>query len=392
MSRFIAAIVISAMVMLTAATAQEAGNGEAAAERSDIELLIDVIEDDAARAELIERLRAAGAESETSPPDAMGDTLVEDEAPPQDLSFGRRIALITQSIAEDVAEKTTATWPQLTRSGSVLDGLSGRELGVLWEALVDLALVIAITVGVFLVLRRIGMSIYRRMGASARDGGLARAIPLYLASGLIDALIVVLAWAAGYAITILALGQVGQISIHQTLYLNAFLLVEMAKVVVRLILSPSTGSLRPIPIGDHAARYLNSRLNVVVSLVGYGQLLVVPIINSNVSRTAGNATSTLIAFVVLIILVWLVLRNRKDVTDWMLGPETQDLPPEAEAEAAAPQRRSALAFLARHWHWPALIYLLVPRRAAQPRRRGLPDLRRLGRDTGGCWASRWPGC
>ena len=37
---------------------------------------------------------------------------------------------------------------------------------------------------------------------------------------------------------ILALGEFGQIGIRQTLYLNAFLLVEMAKVAVRLVLSP----------------------------------------------------------------------------------------------------------------------------------------------------------
>ncbi len=356
MLRIFAAFVLSTIVLLTAAAAQEGGDVATAPERSDIDLLIDVIEDDAARAELIDRLRAAGADETDGAAETVADTLGVEEMAPTDLSLGRRIALITQQIAEGTAEKATGAWQQLTHANSVLDGLSGREFDVLLDALSDLGLVIVITIGVYLVLRRLGKSIYRRMGASARDGGAARAVTLYIASGLIDALIVVLAWAAGYAIAVLALGDFGQIGIRQTLYLNAFLLVEMSKVVVRLILSPTAGSLRPIPLGTPAARYLNARFNLIVGIVGYGQLLVVPIINSNVSNAAGNAMSTLIAFLVLIILVWLVLRNRSAVTDWMLGagPQVGD-----SGATAHPRRRGALAYLARHWHWPALVYLFA---------------------------------
>ena len=359
MARLIAAILTTTFLMFSTAAAQENGTGESSPARSDIDLLIDVIEDDAARAELIDRLRATGERSEETPADAVAEALGEETNPPPDLSFGRRIATVTQAIAEGIAERAADTWRQLSRSGSVLDGFSGREVGVLAGALSELAFVIVITVVVFVALRPLGKSIYRRMGASARDGGLARSVSLFLASGLIDALNVIVAWAAGYAIALLALGEFGQIGIRQTLYLNAFLLVEMAKVAVRLILSPTSGSLRPIPLSNAAARYLNTRLNLVVSLVGYGQLLVVPIINANISFAAGTAMSTLIAFVVLAMLVWLVLRNRNAVADWMLGADTPVPTDENLAEAQPPRRRGALGHLARHWHWPALVYLFA---------------------------------
>jgi small-conductance mechanosensitive channel len=215
--------------------------------------------------------------------------------------------------------------------------------------LAELALVIAGTVAAFLVLRGFGKTLYARMSRSARDGGLARTILLFLASAVTDAMIVLIAWAAGYALAILALGEFGQIGIRQTLYLNAFLLVEMAKVAVRLVLSPSATALRPLPIPDRAAAYLSTRINLIVGIVGYGQLLVVPILNSNVSFAAGRAASALIAMAVLILAIGLVLRNRRAVSDWLLGAQSED---------AAPPK-GALAYLARHWHWPALAYLLA---------------------------------
>lgn len=386
----IAAIGQDASPETSSATATASAEGTTA-DKSSVDLLLDVIEDDAARQDLIDKLRAAGAEAAATP-DQIVDALSDGTPPPESLSFGRRIAIITQDAAEGIADSATAAWSQLGRSGSVLDGLSGNELGVLVDALKELALVIAATVIVFLVLRRVGKTIYARMGASAADGGIARTGALYIGSALIDALTVIIAWAAGYAIAILLLGDFGQIGIRQTLYLNAFLLVEMAKVVVRLVLSPASTNLRPLPVGDRAATYLTNRLNFLIGLGGYGQLLVVPIINANASFAAGRAISTLIAFAILAIAVFLVIRNRKGVANWMLGergterpvvepdgtiaatiadPETAvaaegltptddaaGMEPALQAEPT-PDRRGALHFLATHWHWPALAYLLI---------------------------------
>ncbi|EAQ03218.1 Small-conductance mechanosensitive ion channel [Pseudooceanicola batsensis HTCC2597] len=374
------------------AIAQDAAE-EVPPEPTSLKLLLDVIEDEAAREQLIEQLRAAGAETEATPGEVV-ETLADGAPPPEDLSFGRRIAMVTQEAAEGIADSATAAWSQVTRAPAVFEGLRGDEVPVLLDALWELAFVIAATVVVFVMLRRIGKSIYARMGRSARDGGFARTVALYIASGLIDALNVILAWAAGYVIALLALGEFGQIGIRQTLYLNAFLLVEMAKLAVRLVLSPSATHLRPMPIGDRAASYLSARLSLLVGIGGYGQLLVVPIINANVSFAAGRAISTLIAFAVLAIAVWLILRNRRPVTEWMLGErggrpavptderpavaETRDEPmtavaaeamtPDTDAggmgsalaDAESPSRhRGTLHFLATHWHWPALAYLFV---------------------------------
>lgn len=402
MKKLLLAVFLLTLSPFGGLTAQEAEPERPVA----LDALLDVLRDDAARAALIEELQAAVEGTEAATPDALVDALADETPPPESLSFGRRVALITQTAAEEIADGATRVWSQLLRAPRVFSGLSGEETSVLLEALQDLGLIIVGTVLVYLVLRWLGTAVYARMGAKARDGGVVRTVMLYLASVLMDVLTVVVAWAAGYALAILAIGDFGTIGIRQTLYLNAFLLVEMAKVAVRMVLSPSATHLRVLPVGDRAARYLSMRLNLIVGVVGYGQLLVVPIINANASWAAGRAVSALIAVAVLLFAVWLVLRNRAAVAEWLLGekrrdlsgppaaerlPETApvvreerpgglpedttDLDPEArndvlEEEAAAaeeqpvaepPRRRRArpLAYLARNWHWPALAYLFV---------------------------------
>ena len=383
-----------------AQNAAPAEGTEAGTPASNLDLLLNVIEDDASRAALIDELRKAQESAETPVDDKIVETLAPGAStPPEDLSFSRRIALITQEVAEGVAGRAETLWTQLTRAPRIFEGLSGGEAGVLLEALQQLAIIIVATIAVFIVLRRLGKSLYARMGAKARDSGALRTVMLFCASAVIDALIVVVAWAAGYLIAILFLGTMGSIGIRQTLYLNAFLLVEMAKVAVRLALSPSARNLRPLPVSDAGAKYLASRLNFMVGLVGYGQLLIVPIINTNVSFAGGRAISALISLIVVAFAMWLVVRNRRAVAGWLerggqpaeehaeerrfaeqaareeaelatdtVGETPDQITGAAEeypmgSEADTPEKRSrrsgALHFLARQWHWFALAYLVV---------------------------------
>lgn len=375
---FLVALVCSA-ILPNQILAQEATASEPAP--SNLDLLLDVIENDDSRAALIDELRAAQSEADAPVDDQIVETLAADGAtPPEALSFSRRIALITQEAAQDIASGLETAWTQIIRAPMVFEGLSGGEAGVLLEAAQQLALIIIVTVAVFLVLRRVGKSLYARMDAKAEESGALRTTLLFIASALIDALIVVIAWAAGYLIATLFLGNFGEIGIRQTLYLNAFLLVELAKVGVRLILSPASSSLRPLPISDGSAKYLGSRLNFMVGLAGYGQLLIVPILNTNISFAAGRAVSALIALIVVGLAIWMVLRKRRPVADWLERGgrskadmareshlEDQGEPVQTPASEEFPmgtpetpkKKRGGLQVLARNWHVPALLYLLV---------------------------------
>lgn len=323
-----------------------------------LETLLDVLKDETARNALISEL-------ESSLQAASGDVAVATDPEPA-VSLGRRIAHITQEAGEGTIAAISSIWSALTTQGTVFDGLNGDEFTILLAALPGLLVVIAITVTTFVVLRRLARSLYRRMGLRAQSAGPLKSIVLFFESNLTDALIVVAAWALGYFITITMIGQFGQIGIRQSMYLNAFLIVEMARVVIRSILSPVAGELRLVPVGDTAARALTRYLSVVISVLGYGQLLIVPIVNQSASPAAGNSVSALLSVFVLVYLVYVVLRRRKDVAQFLAEQTNTPHLPDIEAEELGiapdmPQKPGVLMrflnAIANVWHWFALAYL-----------------------------------
>ncbi|SPJ23034.1 mechanosensitive ion channel domain-containing protein [Palleronia abyssalis] len=340
-----ALIVLCLGLSTVSSLAQDAASITDPPERSDVDLLIDVLSDDAARQDLLDRLQAVDGDT---PPEQAVEALAGDGSVPSEvLTFGRRIAVITQDTAESIADRASFLWSRLAEAPDVLEGLSGVSMSIILDTVDELILLIVGTFAVFLVLRQLAMRTYRRLGAASSNANYARRVGLWLFSAFIDFLIVVFAWAAGYLIATTVLGIFGQIGIRQTLYLNAFLLVETVKVGVRMILSPSSTDLRPLPMADTTARQINGWVNFIVGVVGYGQLLVLPIVNAQVSYVAGSAVTALIALIVLGISVVLVLRNRRRLANWMTG------------EGGIASHRGSIGWIARHWHWPVLAYLFA---------------------------------
>ena len=339
-------------------------------------MLVEALRNDAAREALIAELEkvsdAANTVSSDAAPDeatpsdttsnvatsndsisngtASGDAAtIEPAAAPQTaVSLGRKLARISKKTAESLMGKVTTVSEQLAQLPATLASLDdGRNAAVLVEMLKNLALVILLTYVTFALLRKIAKPLFKAMGARAAGKGIVETLFLVIASTLIDVLVVIVAWAAGYTVTLAALGDYGEINIRQTLYLNAFLMVELVKVSMRLVLSPSTGHLRFIAIGDHAAKYLSRKLAILVAIIAYGQLLIVPIVNEQVSLVAGAAMSVLLSLIALLVALVLVLRNRQPVADWISNNK------------AVSERRGLMGFLALHWHWPVIVYLAV---------------------------------
>jgi moderate conductance mechanosensitive channel len=331
--------------------------------------LIEILRDDAAREALIAELERLSEPASVEAP-------VAEPA----VSFSRRIATITQETAQDIAEGAADAWRGLTGLPERFGDIGARELEVLVEALRDLALVIAATVVSYFLLRSGAKIAYRRIGARTRNSGRIVRWFAIVISGLIDAGVVVLAWGLGYAIAVTVIGAYGEVGLRQTLYLNAFLAVEMLKVAVRLVLSPSASELRPVAVSDEGAHRFYRILNVAVSIAGYGLLLLVPIINASASDMAGQSLSGLIVLATGGFLAWAVLSHRAAVSDWLLAQGRTPLPPTDAGEVDAaeipssrvvvegepgdgvhlarePKRRGVYAILVRNWHWIALSWL-----------------------------------
>ncbi len=345
------------------ASEDPASEQPAAADPTPLATLLEVLKDDTAREALIADLE------KTVTPEASADGLaaleqVAQAASDDGISIGRQIALITQEIGQDAASTLSSFWAALKGGGGVFSGLSGAEISVLLDAVPGLLAVIAITVVLFVVLRRFARQVYKRMGRKSQNTGVLGSIGLFLGSNLLDALIVIIAWAAGYLITIFAVGDFGQIGIRQSMYLNAFLLVEMTKVIIRSFLSPVASGLRIVPVSDLAARALTRYLSIVVSVLGYGQLLIVPIVNQSVNTAAGSGVSALLSVMVLLYFVYIVVRRRKDVTRWLQNEADTTLPIEAEETTVDMPTRRQHGFIMRTvmglagiWHWAALTYI-----------------------------------
>lgn len=311
---------------------QSASDGEV------MQQFIDVLRDDRKRQVLIESLEAA-TKGETT--QETGPSAIE-EVP---LTLGRKIADYTQKAAETALARTHSFWLHLKAAPGALSALEGDQIGVILDALRDLALVIVTTYAIFIVLRTLAKRLYQYIGRVASKSDALRTLALAAGSTVIDVGVVILAWASGYLITLLFFGEFGSIGIRQTLYLNAFLIVELIKVALRFILSPTTGDLRLIPFSDAAAKTMTRGFTAIISILGYGQLLVVPIFNQNVSFAAGRAVSVLLALAAIGIAATMTIRYRRPVTAWLV-------------EKSENMVRSAFVrALARHWHLAALAYL-----------------------------------
>ena len=319
-------------------TAPDAAEEAASPSPDAAQTLVEILRDDSAREELIAQLERAAMEAEDIAPEP---------APPQ-LSLARQIAEYTSAVAETTVHFGSTILGSLGDVAGVFTGERAVDWAELQAAMVSLALVIAVTLLFFLVLRALAQRIFRKMSERAQGGAWWAALAWLVGSSVIDALLIVLSWAGGYAFA-LATGTAGTMDFRQSLFLNAFLLIEMTKVVLRMIFAPRFGRLRFAPMSDETATYWYFWSSRLVSLLGYGILLIVPIVNAAVSFAVGRSLTVLIVVTALLIAVLIVLQNRRDIRAALRARHERD--------PSDPMGR-VLAALGAIWHWFAVAYLI----------------------------------
>ncbi|ODT73522.1 MAG: hypothetical protein ABS76_38905 [Pelagibacterium sp. SCN 64-44] len=302
--------------------------------------LIRILEDDQARAALIERLR-----------DAAPDEAAAAEATAPDLSIARQLAEYTRSVAQGASATVRSFGNAMGSFQELFDGGLIADAEVVRNLAINLSIVIAGLVGSFFLLGLLTNVLCRRIAADAAGkGGMRRLGALFLV-GLIDAASICIAWAFGYVLALnTGVNPTGQMGINQSLLLNAFLVVEISKLAIRLVLVPRFGSLRLLPVTDENAAYWSFWAARLISLVGYTFMFVAPMLNGVVSQAAGNAVQILVMATAVTIAVIIVLQNKDDVRLWLAGIS---------------ERRNndgfgrMLAALGQHWHVLAIAYLLT---------------------------------
>jgi small conductance mechanosensitive channel len=359
--RFLAPLLLVTLALAAGgrSLAQEAPAPQSSAPAADVGTLIRILEDDRARAALVERLRNAAprdaqpsgaidSQNRPAPTEAAAEQAAKSAEGAAEPTIARQIAEYTRAVAERIAGLAAASATLLGDLSSIFtSGFSGPAVN--WGQLIAVLATIGVTFGGFFALRALGIPFYRWIGRRASGAGFASRSGLLVTSVLVDALMVVAAWAAGYAFA-LQFGVFGVMNIQQTLYLNAFLFIELAKVALRAATSPYHAPLRALPIEDEAAAYWYFWTSRLVSLLGYTFLFVAPIVVAAVSPAAAQAIRVVVAFTALMMAIVIVLQNRDRVRERLAG----------RTEASDNDLVSTFyAFVARFWHWAALAWLVA---------------------------------
>jgi moderate conductance mechanosensitive channel len=309
-----------------------------------LQLLINVLRDDTAREALITELEQGLA--------ATGEAPAAEEAQPESLltplelrSVGGQIADFTQWIAESGARSLIGVWNQIVAAPAIFSALSMDDVDVVVSIVVDLLSLILITYGGFFAMRALTERFRDKLRLTVRnEGWFARIVAVTLAF-VVDIVSAIVPWALGYVVALSILGIPGDISFAHSLYLNAFVLIEVSMALLRVVLAPQKPEARLVHLKDAYARAVMRWSRIFISLFVFGQFLVLPLFNRTVSLGAGRAISILGLLLVLGLAVVAVMRAHgavsKMLVRWIPGTRSKRL----------------LRTLIRYWHVPVLFYL-----------------------------------
>lgn len=329
--------------------------------------LADALEDDGRRERLIEQLRGLERAAEPAPLGMEGEVPAAQIAASspsgqtaEQVSFARRMAAATGNIAGDLGQQFAAITGVVTGwfesdsgAGVARASETALDMKTVGAALLNLAMLVVATFVVFWALRALAGSAFIRLSRWASRGSEKLAILRTAAAvgmaAVADIVVVALAYLAGSFIASLLTEQLAADATRLALFLNAFLVVELVKAGLRMLFSSRYEGLRLLPVAAEQARYCNRFLAREAGLIGYGMLVLVPVLNFNVSPSVGNGMGTLIMLLALVYAALVILRKRTVLRTALAQ----------RAEHHHGPARLALLGLSRVWHGLALAYALL---------------------------------
>lgn len=371
-------LLLSTMSVAAMAGPQAEGASSQSSEQPSYAALADLLENEQTRNEMISQLRSI-SQGETPSSNAAQNADTPAGIPVQEQSLGGRIAEMTQGFAQGVAEDVTNAIAAFRTAGD------GEGAGLPWSLwggiLLAFGIAVVSTVAAFYVLRMLVARIYQRINAWVSSqpapasappvevgededaqqimdereqkqaaGALLRRWGAVLGALLIDVVVIVLAGAVGYVVSLFFAGQTGEIGRAESLFINAFVIVEIVKALIRMVFSTRYDALRLFAMSSETASYWNRWLARVVGITGYGLMVAVPMINAMLSPAVGQIVSLLIMIGVYIYAVRVVMKNRKTLRD--------NLNHRAE-ESNFAFFGTLMRILGRTWHLFALAYFTV---------------------------------
>ncbi|MGJ7461362.1 mechanosensitive channel protein [Halomonas sp. MA07-2] len=306
--------------------------------------LANLLENEETRQQLIEQLRGMAEASATEPP--------PEEAAP--VSLPRQLAELTSRIANDIGSQFGSAVEAVGDlfTGGLED--STFDTAAFTSATINLGLVILATIVLFMAFRRLVKPLFTSISQWSLNGeGLTPVLRLVICvalAALVDVLVVALAYVGGNLVATFAIGETGELSTRASLFLNAFLVIELLKAAVRMLFASHYEGLRLLPITSIEASYWNRWIARLIGLIGYGLMVVVPLINVYVAPALGQGVGTLIMFGAFVYAVAVIMKNRLRL---------RAVINEKADRATMAASRVSLQLFARTWHLFALAYFVM---------------------------------
>jgi len=306
--------------------------------------LADVLENDDSRKELIDQLRKVA----TTPPQEP----VPEITPPEVKEQKTVLENVTE-VSGYYGEALASRFGQLYRNitGSPHKAFNPQTFT---NAASHFLLLAVLVFAFWILVRQCVMPLYRRMGNWGRRKNRERRnwlqLPaMIIGAFIIDLLLLVLTLFIGQLLSARLNAGNSTIAFQQSLFLNAFALIEFFKAILRLIFCPRIPELRPFRIADGTARYWHLRLSALSSLIGYGLLVAVPIISNQVNVQVGALANVVIMLCITVWAIYLIFHNKREIQHNLI-----ELADHSLAFFSLFIRAFALI-----WHWLASAYFVV---------------------------------
>lgn len=306
--------------------------------------LANILDNDQSRQALIEQLRTAAAtppaikEPVLTPPTEEEDKTVLQGVTDVSRHFGGEFASRLQQLHRNIVDAPHKPFNQQT----------------FFNAFKHFAMLAAGLFAFYWLIRWAASPLYRRMGAWGRQKNADSRNWLHLpgmiaAAFIIDLLLLALALFVGQILSDNMNAGSRTIAYQQGLFLNAFALIEFFKAILRLMFCPRYPQLRFFHISDDRANYWCTRLSWLSGLIGYGLLVIVPIVSNQVNVQVGALVNVAVMGMITVWALYLIFHNKRNIQQ-----ELTRLADRSLAFFALFIRAFALI-----WHWLASAYFIA---------------------------------
>ncbi|NUB26521.1 mechanosensitive ion channel [Azospirillum brasilense] len=329
-----------------------------------MQAMITTLEDPAARARLVEQLKALVAAQK-------GLEQAKAEEAPAASTLPETIGASALSF---LAERMDVLSRQLVQVGNVFKELPGA---IEWanrqmvdqsarDRWVQIAIQLTMILTAGLAIQRfVGWLLARPRNALAARRGTTVLVqfPLLLGRALLELAPIAAFIVVGYAI--LSVSEPGpRVRLVALAVINATVILQILLVAARILISPFAPSLRMVRVGDANAQRLYRWVRRLAAVGVYGYFLAEGAYVLGLPLGAYGALLKLLGLAIAGMLIALILQNRRIVADWMHGnPLSGDGDPaataERESEGQGAVLRSARRRFADVWHVLAIIYVVV---------------------------------